>query len=60
MTRMQPVAEPQHAWRCWWCGRFLARVSGTTFETPAGVRGTLPAVIRCRCGQRNTRLARPG
>lgn len=52
-----PDAGVTRRWLCRHCGRFLATVIGRVFETPAGVRGNLPAVIRCpRCGTRNVRV----
>jgi hypothetical protein len=44
-------------WRCTNCRRFLARIERDTFTRPNGDSGRLPAVIRCKCGKRNARMA---
>lgn len=56
-VRRPAGAGRRHEWRCVRCGRFLAVVIGAIFETPAGVRANLPAVIPCpRCGKRNRKI----
>lgn len=44
-------------WRCQSCHRYLATVNGDRFVRPNGDAGHLPAVIRCKCGQRNVLAA---
>lgn len=51
-----PRPAPQDAWKCARCGRFLARIERDTFTRPNGDSGRLPAVIRCKCGERNARV----
>ncbi len=50
-----PRPSPQE-WRCYRCLRYLARVEGDTFTRPNGDSGRLPAVIRCKCGERNVKV----
>jgi hypothetical protein len=55
----EPKLRPSTAageWRCARCRRFLARIERDTFTRPNGDSGRLPAVIRCKCGERNVGL----
>jgi hypothetical protein len=47
---------PLESWTCGYCRRHLATIDGPIFVTPRGIRGHLPASIRCpRCKTRNVR-----
>jgi hypothetical protein len=52
-----PRSNSESEWRCARCRRFLARIERGTFTRPNGDSGRLPAVIRCKCGERNVRVA---
>jgi hypothetical protein len=57
---MRPHPAPNPDWKCANCGRFLARIERDIFTRPNGDSGRLPAVIRCKCGERNARVAWAG